>query len=408
MTCLAVAGRATTSMPPTSARPSVGMTRVVSMPTVVVLPAPFGPSSPKISPRWTRRLRFSTARSGPAAAVEDLGQTLGDDDVAVGVERACPWAARRPPSWATSGRRVYDCGLRVRLPRVVRGALFNIRVGVTILPAHVRGDARRVQRRPRLDAVLPDPSTRASAVIRRVSRSRPTTRRRSCSTSAPACARTRDRCDGRVPRHGAAVAPALGSRAGPAVLHAAAPRGRDARRLRAAPGRRPARRGLRADDAAAVLPDHARPAWRPTCASTAPARTTSRSAARRCARAGCATSARRSASGSRSTASSVAYIPDHGPGCNPEHPDDYIPHEMLELCDGVDVLIHDAQHTPRRVRAEAALGSLHRRLRGARRPRGRRAPPRALPPRSRARRRRPRRDRARRRRLRRAHRRRPR
>jgi phosphoribosyl 1,2-cyclic phosphodiesterase len=42
---------------------------------------------------------------------------------------------------------------------------------------------------------------------------------------------------------------------------------------------------------------------------------------------------------------SIAYVPDHGPGCSPEHPDDYVPHEMLELCDGVDVLIHDAQHT---------------------------------------------------------------
>jgi phosphoribosyl 1,2-cyclic phosphodiesterase len=42
---------------------------------------------------------------------------------------------------------------------------------------------------------------------------------------------------------------------------------------------------------------------------------------------------------------SIAYIPDHGPGCRPEHPDDYVPHEVLELCDGVDVLIHDAQHT---------------------------------------------------------------
>jgi hypothetical protein len=30
--------------------PDVGMTRVVSMPAVVVLPAPLGPSSPKISP----------------------------------------------------------------------------------------------------------------------------------------------------------------------------------------------------------------------------------------------------------------------------------------------------------------------------------------------------------------------
>ncbi len=41
----------------------------------------------------------------------------------------------------------------------------------------------------------------------------------------------------------------------------------------------------------------------------------------------------------------VAYIPDHGPGCNPDDPDDYVPREVLELCDGVDVLIHDAQHT---------------------------------------------------------------
>jgi phosphoribosyl 1,2-cyclic phosphodiesterase len=42
---------------------------------------------------------------------------------------------------------------------------------------------------------------------------------------------------------------------------------------------------------------------------------------------------------------SVAYIPDHGPGCCPSDPDDYVPHEVLELCDGVDLLIHDAQHT---------------------------------------------------------------
>jgi phosphoribosyl 1,2-cyclic phosphodiesterase len=42
---------------------------------------------------------------------------------------------------------------------------------------------------------------------------------------------------------------------------------------------------------------------------------------------------------------SVAYVPDHGPGCVPDDPDDFVPHEILELCDGVDVLIHDAQHT---------------------------------------------------------------
>jgi ribonuclease BN (tRNA processing enzyme) len=41
---------------------------------------------------------------------------------------------------------------------------------------------------------------------------------------------------------------------------------------------------------------------------------------------------------------SVAYISDHGPGCR-DDADDFVPQEILELCDGVDVLIHDAQHT---------------------------------------------------------------
>ena len=60
--CFARAGCATTSTPATRAVPDVGMTRVVSIPAVVVLPAPFGPSSPKISPRCTVRSSASTAR----------------------------------------------------------------------------------------------------------------------------------------------------------------------------------------------------------------------------------------------------------------------------------------------------------------------------------------------------------
>src|SRR3954453_8097857 len=43
---------------------------------------------------------------------------------------------------------------------------------------------------------------------------------------------------------------------------------------------------------------------------------------------------------------SIAYLPDHGPGTIPSDADDYVPPEVLELCDGVDLLIHDAQHTP--------------------------------------------------------------
>jgi phosphoribosyl 1,2-cyclic phosphodiesterase len=42
----------------------------------------------------------------------------------------------------------------------------------------------------------------------------------------------------------------------------------------------------------------------------------------------------------------VAYLSDHGQGCGLGQSDDFIPDEVLELCDGVDLLIHDAQHTP--------------------------------------------------------------
>ncbi len=43
---------------------------------------------------------------------------------------------------------------------------------------------------------------------------------------------------------------------------------------------------------------------------------------------------------------SVAYVPDHGQGCCPGDADDFVPRDVLDLCDGVDLLIHDAQHTP--------------------------------------------------------------
>jgi ribonuclease BN (tRNA processing enzyme) len=41
---------------------------------------------------------------------------------------------------------------------------------------------------------------------------------------------------------------------------------------------------------------------------------------------------------------SVAYVSDHGPGCSDDR-DDFVPDDILELADGVDLLIHDAQHT---------------------------------------------------------------
>ena len=52
----------------------------------------------------------------------------------------------------------------------------------------------------------------------------------------------------------------------------------------------------------------------------------------------------------------VAYMSDHGPGCAPDDADDFIPNDILELCDGVDVLIHDAQHTVHEYEAKRHFG----------------------------------------------------
>jgi phosphoribosyl 1,2-cyclic phosphodiesterase len=53
---------------------------------------------------------------------------------------------------------------------------------------------------------------------------------------------------------------------------------------------------------------------------------------------------------------SVAYISDHGQGCGDDDPLDHIPAKVLELCDGVDLLIHDAQHTADEFATKAHYG----------------------------------------------------
>src|ERR1700733_15002385 len=58
-------GSRITSYPATVAVPLVGGTNVVSMRISVLLPAPFGPSKPKISPLCTVKLTLSTASSAP-------------------------------------------------------------------------------------------------------------------------------------------------------------------------------------------------------------------------------------------------------------------------------------------------------------------------------------------------------
>ena len=81
----------------------------------------------------------------------------------------------------------------------------------------------------------------------------------------------------------------------------------------------------------------------------------------------------------------VAYLPDH------QQPLDggfAATDAVLELADGVDLLIHDAQYTPAGVRPEVALGSLHLRVRRVRGQGGRRQAPGAVPPRPGPRRRR--------------------
>ena len=58
-----------TSRPYRRADPDVGLTVVVNMPTVVDLPAPFGPSNPKTSP-------VATSKSIPFTASTPPGQVL--------------------------------------------------------------------------------------------------------------------------------------------------------------------------------------------------------------------------------------------------------------------------------------------------------------------------------------------
>jgi phosphoribosyl 1,2-cyclic phosphodiesterase len=52
----------------------------------------------------------------------------------------------------------------------------------------------------------------------------------------------------------------------------------------------------------------------------------------------------------------VVYISDHGQSNGDPRHDRDIPHEVLELCDGADLLIHDAQHTQPEFEAKRGWG----------------------------------------------------
>ena len=65
LTLRADSGSAATSKPASRALPEVGSIVVVSIPTVVDLPAPFGPSRPKTSPAATSKSIPITASTPP-------------------------------------------------------------------------------------------------------------------------------------------------------------------------------------------------------------------------------------------------------------------------------------------------------------------------------------------------------
>src|SRR5260221_5690355 len=67
-----------TSNPETNACPPLGVISVVSIRTIVVLPAPLGPSSPKTSPRRTSKLTLSTAVNAPKRLVRSLVCIAGE------------------------------------------------------------------------------------------------------------------------------------------------------------------------------------------------------------------------------------------------------------------------------------------------------------------------------------------
>lgn len=109
VSCRTTCGCPVTSTPKISARPSSMRSSVASIRSMVVLPAPFGPSTPAISPARTSRSIPSTARCSPkhftrpsvrtAVRVPERGSRTGDVRTVVmaGIVRSagCTAASRR-------------------------------------------------------------------------------------------------------------------------------------------------------------------------------------------------------------------------------------------------------------------------------------------------------------------------
>src|SRR5258705_6300132 len=92
-------GRSVTSRPSTRARPSVGSIRAVNNRTVVVLPAPLGPSRPRTSPRKTSRSIPRIAHSDPNCRPRPVARIMTGSGVAISpslTERATIVLVTRP------------------------------------------------------------------------------------------------------------------------------------------------------------------------------------------------------------------------------------------------------------------------------------------------------------------------
>ena len=94
-----------TSSPSTVATPSVGAMSAVSIRTVVVFPAPFGPSRPSTSPRAISRSIPRIAHRSPNRRPSPTARTMtGSGRLTRAVCRTCPGCAPRPRSVPQSRR----------------------------------------------------------------------------------------------------------------------------------------------------------------------------------------------------------------------------------------------------------------------------------------------------------------
>ncbi len=105
-------------------RPHPGVSTPASMRMIVVLPAPSGPTRPKISPRVTAKLIPRTAATGPKRRLSPSATTAAAAGGVTGARPAAGRSARRPASPAAV--RASDCrcrcGCDTRASRVRRGS----------------------------------------------------------------------------------------------------------------------------------------------------------------------------------------------------------------------------------------------------------------------------------------------